>query len=49
MLNKTKIIIVQNNIIMIYFAILYIICTFALYIICTFAAANLWPLPDIYR
>ena len=41
MLNKIKIVIVQNNIIMIYFAILYIICTFA--------AANLWPLPDIYR
>jgi len=41
MLNKAKIIIIQNNITMIYFAILYIICTFA--------AANLWPLPDIYR
>ena len=41
MLNKPKFSIVRNNIVMIYFAILYIICTFA--------AANLWPLPDIYR
>ena len=41
MLNKLKYSIVMRNIIMIYFAILYIICTFA--------AANLWPLPDIYR
>lgn len=41
MLNKLKIVIAVRNIVVIYFAILYIICTFA--------AANLWPLPDIYR
>ena len=41
MLNKLKYSIVMRNIIMIYFAMLYIISTFA--------AANLWPLPDIYR
>lgn len=41
MLNKLKYGIVIGIIFMIYFVILYIICTFA--------AANLWPLPDIYR
>jgi len=41
MLNKLKMAITVRNIVVIYFAILYIICTFA--------PANLWPLPDIYR
>ena len=41
MLNKLKFDNVMRNNIMNYFAMLYIICTFA--------AANLWPLPDIYR
>ena len=40
-LNKLKISIVERNIVVFYFVMLYIICTFA--------AANLWPLPDIYR
>jgi len=41
MLNIFKYSIVVTNIVVIYFVILYIISTFA--------AANLWPLPDIYR
>lgn len=41
MLNKLKNGIVERNIVVFYFVMLYIICTFA--------AANLWPLPDIYR
>lgn len=40
-LNKPKIGIAERNIVVFYFVMLYIICTFA--------AANLWPLPDIYR
>ena len=41
MLNKLKNGIVERNIVVFYFVMLYIIYTFA--------GSNLWPLPDIYR